>query len=348
MSSDPMRVVLVGPARFGVQTPYAGGLESFVGTLAGELRRRGHDVELVAGVRPPRPQGDGRRNDLPADDAEAIRDGIALRDAVASVSDRSTLVHLNAPTVQVLDLVDDVRHLLMTLHTPPFPELSVLGGLWHRIGLTTPSRTNADRWFDQFGVVAAVVPNGIDRSVFRPRPRGAGYLAWAGRIVPEKGLHLAIDAARLVEMPLRIAGPAHDRTYFEEQIAPRLHGQVTYVGHLGPDGLAVLLGGATVTLVTPLWPEPFGLVVPESLACGTPVAALSSGALVGDGSGAFPPDVVATTTDRTATGLAEATLLAAASDRSRCRSASAKFDLTAMVDDYERRYRQALEAPAAA
>jgi glycosyltransferase involved in cell wall biosynthesis len=331
-------VVLVGPARFCVDPPFAGGLEAFVSTLASVLRRRGHDVVVVAGVRPAVRRD--RRRDVPSDAGEATADGVALRDAVAQVVHRADVqvIHNNSSAPQVLDLVGSVPTFETTLHTPPLAELRCLGALADEIGLCTPSPSNAEAWRHYLGVSPDVVSNGVDRSVFRPGRRGRPYLAWAGRIVAEKGLHVALDAAALLEMPLLFAGPVHDRDYFDALIVPRLGRHARYQGHLGPARLSRLLAGASATLVTPLWPEPFGLVVVESLACGTPVAALANGSLDHRSSGCFHEDVVASTTDLTAAGLAAAVLGVLGMPAHECRAATDRFDLEGMVSCYEQRY----------
>jgi glycosyltransferase involved in cell wall biosynthesis len=89
----------------------------------------------------------------------------------------------------------------------------------------------------------------------------------------------AIVAARRAGRPLRIAGPIGDRDYYEREVRPLLGPDVQYEGHLRQRELAELVGGAAVALVTPRWEEPYGLVVAEALACGTPVAAFARGGI---------------------------------------------------------------------
>ena len=105
------------------------------------------------------------------------------------------------------------------------------------------------------------------------------YAVWSGRIVPEKGLSEAIVAARRAGFPVRFAGPIGDAEYYDDEIKPLLGPDVRYEGHLRQDELAELVGGAAVALVTPRWEEPYGLVVAEALACGTPVAAIARGGI---------------------------------------------------------------------
>ncbi|WP_372939537.1 glycosyltransferase [Mycolicibacterium sp.] len=120
---------------------------------------------------------------------------------------------------------------------------------------------------------------------------------WFGRITPEKGTHLAIEAARRAGMPLVLAGPISDPQYFAERVEPELGSEVRYAGHLGQDALARVVGSAGAALVTPTWDEPYGLVIAEAMSCGTPVVAFDRGGvpeLVGPRCGRLvPPNDVA-------------------------------------------------------
>lgn len=128
---------------------------------------------------------------------------------------------------------------------------------------------------------AATVYNGIDTSLYAPGPR-QGYLLFLGRISPEKGTHLAIQAAMEAGVPLVIAGKVdpYDRAYFERLVRPHLDGSsVRFIGEVGGVRKSRLLAGA-MALVHPVqWPEPFGLVMPEALASGIPVIALNHGSI---------------------------------------------------------------------
>jgi glycosyltransferase involved in cell wall biosynthesis len=188
-----------------------------------------------------------------------------------------------------------------------------------------------------------VIPNGIDLTHFPYQAEASNppYLVWYGRIVPEKGLDYAIDAARLAGLPLRIAGPISNQGYFDVEIAPRLGPDVEHFGHLSHQELAPLVGGAVAAFCTPCWEEPYGLVVAEALACGTPVAAFRRGgipALLNKDCGvlAEPDD---------ASSLASAALAASLLNRSNCRANAERYcDADRMVDEYEALYRQ-LAAP---
>lgn len=128
-----------------------------------------------------------------------------------------------------------------------------------------------------------VIPNGVDLDQFRPAQRTGKYLLAMGRICPEKGFHLAIEAAQNAEEDLILAGalfeyPEH-RAYFETQIAPRLNKSVRFIGSVGGQRKAQLLAGAKCLLIPSQVAETSSLLAMEAMACGTPVIAWQSGAL---------------------------------------------------------------------
>jgi glycosyltransferase involved in cell wall biosynthesis len=190
---------------------------------------------------------------------------------------------------------------------------------------------------------STVILNGVDTARWR-QGQGGGPAVWSGRLVPEKGPHLAVQAALRAGVPLRLAGPVMDRGYFDEEVRPHLRGDVEYVGHLRTDELVELVGTASASLVTPRWEEPYGLVVAESMACGTPVAGFARGAL---------PEVVTPQTARLvapddigalAAALQEAVLL----DRDAVRAhAVATCSVDVMVDGYEALYEEQVVGQAA-
>jgi glycosyltransferase involved in cell wall biosynthesis len=127
------------------------------------------------------------------------------------------------------------------------------------------------------------VHNGVDTDYFTPAPeRSGGYVAFLGRLSPEKGVDTAIRAARAVGVPLRIGGNLPDsreaRSAFEAQVRPSLGDGVQWLGELDDHQKRKLLRGADALLFPIRWREPFGLVMAEALACGTPVIAMRAGA----------------------------------------------------------------------
>jgi glycosyltransferase involved in cell wall biosynthesis len=173
-----------------------------------------------------------------------------------------------------------------TLHTPPTPWLESAHHIRReRVGrrhrAISVSHANGRAWG---AICDGTIHNGIELDRWRPErsapaPMSGGYAAWTGRIVPEKGPVDAIVAAKALGLPLVLAGPIHDATYFDDVVRPELDAERTYVGHLKVDDVAALVAAAIVTFVTPRWQEPFGLVVAESAAAGTPVAAYATGAM---------------------------------------------------------------------
>src|SRR5262249_44459781 len=128
--------------------------------------------------------------------------------------------------------------------------------------------------------------HGIDLDAFTFNPKGGEYLAFLGRISPEKGLDVAVRVARAAGMPLKIAArkplpfkhdPAvrRDWDYYQHDIRPLLNGRnIEFIGEVGGRDKDEFLGNAAALLFPIRWPEPFGLVMVEALACGTPVLAL--------------------------------------------------------------------------
>ncbi|MER6691364.1 glycosyltransferase family 4 protein [Streptomyces minutiscleroticus] len=352
--SRPLRIALIASARFPIREPFAGGLEAHTWALASALKRRGHEVTLFAG--PGSDPGLGVR-ELPVQ--RVVLSAAARADV--SMTAPSALAEHHAYLRLMLDLARedgcpyDVVHnnslhylpvamaaavrapLVTTLHTPPTPWLESaiqLGpdGAGH---FTAVSAHTAHAWRPVVPE-ARVVLNGVDTSHWRPGPGGDG-LVWFGRLVPEKGPHLAVEAARKAGVPLRLAGPLPDRAYFDHRIAPLLGDGVEYVGHLTRDELADLVGRAAAALVTPCWDEPYGLVVAEALACGTPVCGFDRGALgeiLTDACGRLAPYP---DTDALA-ALVPATM---ALDRAACREHAVRTcSLDTMTDRYERLYEE--------
>jgi glycosyltransferase involved in cell wall biosynthesis len=289
-----LRVAIVAASRFPVAEPFAGGLEAHVWALADGLRRRGHAVTLFAGPGSDPGLGvellDLRRPRLSAaaqadvsmsapewlDEHHAylqLMIGLAgPRGAAFDVIHNHSLHHL--PIAMAATVATPI---VTTLHTPPTPwlESAIQAGDDCPVTFVAVSEHTARSW-SHLVPGAHVIHNGVDVEHRRPGP-GGGPLVWSGRIAPEKGPHLAIDAAVLAGRSLRLAGPVSDTAYFDAEVRPRLGDGIEYVGHLSHAALDRLVGEATAALVTPCWDEPYGLVVAEALACGTPVCAFARG-----------------------------------------------------------------------
>lgn len=353
-----MQIALIASPRHPIAEPFAGGLEKQTYDLATGLQGRGHDVTVFA--------AEGSDPEL---DVEVIC-GDECRQAFspAAMQDPSALaepfmrthhafLHLMMDLMgRDLDLVQNSSlHYLpvsfapslacpvvTTLHSPPTPWLENAlrtcppgdGGSF----LVSVSETNAASW-RQHAQVGRVIPNGIDLDVWPYSDRGdPDTVVWAGRIVPEKAPSLAIEAAHAAGRRIVLAGPLDDDGY-GLQVLDRLGPDDEYAGHLDQDGLAELVGSAGVFVCTPDWEEPFGLVVAEALACGTPVASFDRGAIhevVDERTGvlADPGDI---------DGLAAAIERAQGLNRSDCRArAESEFSVGRMVDRYEQLYSELL------
>ncbi|HET6628863.1 MAG TPA: glycosyltransferase family 4 protein [Woeseiaceae bacterium] len=186
------------------------------------------------------------------------------------------------------------------------------------------------------------VYHGLPRDLYRFHPKPEGYLAFLGRVSPEKRPDRAIEIACRAGLPLRIAAKVDDvdRDYFEGQIRPLLaRPSIEFVGEVDERRKSPFLGRALALLFPVDWPEPFGLVMIEALACGTPVIAWRRGSVpevIEDGVTGFIVDSI--------DGAVEAVRCAAALDRARIRRRfEERFTADRMARDYLRIYRSLLE-----
>lgn len=359
-----LRVALIATARYPIAEPFVGGVAAHVVGLARGLGRRGHRVTVFA------PEGSGAegvhvepfcqwsgldfsaaaRGDVSMLAEPFMREHHALLGLMLRLRDGAhggpfDVVHnhsLHYLPVAMAPAVEAAH--LTTFHAPPTPWLESAFACLpedERPAAVTVSAANQAVWRRSLPA-CGLVRNGVDveRWPFSPKAT-PGLAVWAGRVVPEKGPHLAIDAARAAGLRLRIVGPAYDAGYFEAEIAPRLGPDVEYVGHVSHADLARHYGEAAVALSTARWEEPYGLTLVEALACGTPVAAFRRGAaseLLTDATGRLAaPD--------SADELAAAAREAAGLDRRACRQwVEAHASETAMVDAYEALYDQLMAA----
>ncbi|MBV9008009.1 MAG: glycosyltransferase family 4 protein [Verrucomicrobia bacterium] len=284
----PLTILNVAYALARVTADSAGGAEQVLGWIDAALTRAGHrslviarEDSTVAGqlIAVPQPQGSLEDWQTWHRAHEHHRAAIArvLRDIPVDV------VHMHGLDFnQYLPRDPDVP-VLVTMHLPP---------QWYAEGALRPTRartvlncvSESQRSACPEGVlIARVIPNGVPLAACRVSYRKRRFAIALGRICPEKGLHFALDAARVARIPLVLGGevfPARLHCeYFNEQIAPRLTRTRRFVGPLRGARKIRLLASAQCLLVPSLAPETSSLVAMEALACGTPVVAFKSGAL---------------------------------------------------------------------
>jgi glycosyltransferase involved in cell wall biosynthesis len=332
-----MRIGIVAPPWFEVPPEGYGGIEAVVALLADGLADVGHEVTLVAAGRS-RTTG---RLLLTSEEAHADRLFEAAPDLDHSlqaleVADR-------------FDIVNDHSGLIGAAFCGlwPIPSCHTVhcridgeaGVIYRRLARTVPalrliSISRSQRQPLPGLPWIANCPNAIDLDAY-PIGDGRGeYLLFLGRLYPDKGAARAIDVADRLGLPLKIAGKCREpieRAYFDEEIAPRLSSRIEWLGEVSHAEKIDLLRGARCTLFPISWPEPFGLVMAESLACGTPVVATRHGAVpevLGlHGEGGIVVDQVR--------DLPDAVETAFAIDRSTCRRyAERMFSPNRMVADY--------------
>lgn len=280
-----MRIAQVAPLWERVPPPAYGGIELVVGLLCDELVRRGHEVTLFA-------SGDS----ISLAKLESVHPQALRLDS--SVKECSIYEMLQLSRVYEQANEFDVIHSHVGCAALPYAKLVQKTPTVHTLhGVFTPdneklftharqqpyiSISNSQREARLNLNCVATVYNGIDTSTYKfyEKPENPPYLAFLGRISPEKGTHLAIEIAKRSGWHLKIAGKvdAVDVEYFEQQIKPLIDGkQIEYLGEANHAQKTVLMGGAVATLFPITWREPFGLVMVESMAVGTPVIAIELG-----------------------------------------------------------------------
>lgn len=288
-----MRIALLGPSRNPVAEPFAGGQESYVASLSAALVKRGHHVTLYAAhgsdpaladeliTYPQLPRlSEVAALDFQLPEPGFLRDQHAFLGALGSLMARrddidvvhnNSLHHLPLAASTAMGIA-----LVTTLHTPPFPWMELGVALCDpRASFVAVSTALSGQW-TTLARTAEVIPNGVASDRFAVGPGGTDAV-WTGRLVPEKGADLAVRAARQAGRPLRLIGPIADEEWFSSYLRPLLGRDATYEGHMTQADMGLALGAAAVTLMTPRWEEPFGLVAVESALTGTPVLALERG-----------------------------------------------------------------------
>jgi glycosyltransferase involved in cell wall biosynthesis len=341
-----MRIAQVAPLYESVPPKLYGGTERVVSYLTEELVRLGHEVTLFA-------SGDSETSaDLFAGCPRALRLSDGCRDPLVHHLLMLEQVFQHAHRFDVIHFHCDYHHFPLS-RRHPVPHVTTLHG---RLDLPDLQPLYAE--FSDVPLVSisdaqrrplpgagwqATVYHGLPRDLHTFRQGQGGYLAFLGRISPEKRVDRAVRVAQRVGMKLKVAAkvdPA-DRKYYEEHIRPLLTKagpQVEFVGEVGGRAKDEFLGNAHAVLFPIDWPEPFGLVMIEAMACGTPVVAFRRGSV---------PEVMV----EGVTGFVvededqavEAVKRVATLDRRACRQVfDDRFEVSRMAEDYLRVYRKVI------
>ncbi|HBB30558.1 MAG TPA: glycosyl transferase [Cyanobacteria bacterium UBA8803] len=341
-----MKIAQIAPLWERVPPFRYGGIELVVSLLTDELVRRGHDVTLFA-------SGDSiSKANLISVHHQALRLDGTIKEPV--LYEQMMLYELYHQAHHF-----DIIHSHVGFASLPYAAFVKTPTVHTTHGVFTPDNEKMFRRFAEQPYISisdaqreprlglnyvSTVYNGIDPAEypFQPEPTQPPYLAFIGRFSPEKGPEDAIKIARATGLPLKMAGKVDvvDQKYFSEQIQPLIDGeQIQYLGEVSHEQKVQLLGSATVTLFPITWREPFGLVMIESMATGTPV--------IGRGLGSVPEVIAHGETGfvcDTLEAMIEAVPAAMKLDRQNCRDYVLKrFSVNTMVDEYERAYNMVLE-----
>jgi len=280
-----MRIAQVAPLYESVPPKYYGGTERVVSYLTEELVRQGHEVTLFA-------SGDSETNArLVAGCPRSLRLDEHCNNQLTHHLVMLERVFARAADFDIIHFHLDYMHFPLSRREPitqvttlhgrlDIPDLVPLYGEFRDMPLISIS--NRQRKPLAWANWQATIHHGLPADNYRFRAQPGSYLAFLGRISPEKRVDRAIEIATQVGMPLKIAAKIDpvDKDYFDRAIAPMLSNPlVEFVGEIGEQEKDEFLGNAYGLLFPIDWPEPFGLVMIEAMACGTPVIAYRGGAV---------------------------------------------------------------------
>lgn len=342
-----LRIGLIAPPWLPIPPPSYGGTENVIDDLARGLAEAGHDVALYATGDstcpvPTRWTYPTARSDRMGDATIELRHLLGADEALRDVD----VIHdhtIVGPVLAAARATERSIPVLTTCHGPFDEELSpVYRRIASRVPLVAISHHQAVTAGDI--PIAKVIHHGVDPGRFPVGPGDGGYLVFLGRMAPGKGVDVAAEVARAAGIPLRIAAKMREsaeRDYFDAAVRPLLGEGVEYLGEVGGADKLELLGRALALLNPIRWDEPFGMVMIEALACGTPVIATPHGSvpeIIDDG----VTGRIAGTRDELVGALADLDAL----DRGACREAvETRFSARRMVEDHVELYRR-LVAPA--
>jgi glycosyltransferase involved in cell wall biosynthesis len=340
-----MRIAQVAPLWERVPPPAYGGIELVVSLLTDELVRRGHEVTLFA-------SGDSLSlAKLESVHPKAIRLDPTVKEysvyemlQLSHVYDRASEFdiihsHLDYSTLLYANLVKTPT--VHTLHGAFMPDREKLFRRAKHQNYVSISNAQRKPGLDLNYIATVYNAIAVDHHEFHAEPSDPPYLAFLGRLSPEKGPHHAIAIAKKVGLPLKMAGKVDkvDVKYFEQEVKPHIDGsQIQFLGEANHNQKNALMGGAIATLFPITWQEPFGLVMIESMAAGTPVIAMNLGStpeVIAHGQSGFVCDTIEE--------CVEAVKKVKQLERSFCREYVAnQFSVERMADGYEAAYQKVL------
>jgi len=341
-----MRIAQVSPLYESVPPRLYGGTERVVSYLTEELVRQGHDVTLFA-------TGDS----LTTARLRAVCDRSLRLKGGANVGGLALHLYMLEKVIQQADDFDIIHfHLdylpFSLIRRHDLPAVTTLHGRldiadWHPLfrefdDMHLISVSNAQRTPMPWASWLETVHHGLPEDIYTASAVPGDYLAFLGRISPEKRVDRAIAIAKRVCMPLRIAAKvdAADREYFDCEIRPLLDDPIVeFIGEIGDEEKGEFLRGARALLFPIDWPEPFGLVMIEAMACGTPVIAFRGGSVVEIIESGITGFVVDSIDEAVC-----ATQRIRSIDRRVCRRVfERRFSAQRMCEDYLRAYKRVIE-----
>jgi glycosyltransferase involved in cell wall biosynthesis len=278
-----MRVAVVAPPFLAVPPRKYGGTELFIAQLAEGLKNSGVDVvvytngESTVGVET-RWLYKAPQWPIKGEVFDNLKDFNHASWAIADARENCDVIHLNSVAALMFTRFAESKF-VYTMHHVHEGDLSEVYQFFPKVEFVTIS---------EFQRRTETLPrmrcihHGIDLNLYHPQPKKQQYLTFLGRIAPIKGTHLAIAVAKRSGIPLKIGGEVQPifQDYFDREIKPHIDGKfIEYVGEVGLEAKNELLGNSLAMLFPIQWNEPFGLVMIEAMACGTPVLALPGGAV---------------------------------------------------------------------